>query len=85
MLDECASLGIVTIRNDRVTFVHDKPHSATLALIDPKDKPKLHVKIGKGLEGFSSDYGFVQADMLLSAFECDPTLLEPLDVARASK
>lgn len=85
VLDDCASLGIVTVWHDQVTFVHDKPHTATLALIHPQDKPMLLVKIGKRLEGFSADYGFAQADMLLGAWESDPALLDPLEVARASK
>lgn len=85
VLDECASLGIVTVWSERVTFVHDKPHAATLALIDPRDKPMLLVKIGRRLEGYSADYGFAQADMLLGAWESDPTLLDPFEVARASK
>lgn len=85
VLDECASLGIITVWHDRVTFVHDKPHAAALALIDPQDKPRLLVKIGRCLEGFSADYGFAQADMLLGAWESNPVLLDPLEVARASK
>jgi hypothetical protein len=85
LLDECATLGSISIRNNKVQFVHDKPHAAALALIDPQEKPRLFAKIARNLEGLSTDYNFVRADMFLSAYQSDPDLLEPLEVVKAGK
>lgn len=85
LLDECATLGSIVIRNTKVQFVHDKPHAAALGLIDPQEKPRLFAKIARNLEGLSTDYNFVRADMLLSAYHSDPELLEPLEVVKAGE
>jgi hypothetical protein len=83
LLDECATLGSIVIRNTKVQFVHDKPHTAALGLIDPQEKPRLFAKIARNLEGLSTDYNFVRADMLLSAYHSDPELLEAHEVVKA--
>lgn len=85
LLDECATLGSISIRHNKVQFVHDKPHAAALALIDPQEKPRLFAKIARSLEGVSTDYNFVRADMFLSAYQSDAKLLEPLEVVKAGK
>lgn len=85
LLGECTALGSIVIRNNRVQFVHDKPHAAVLASISEDRKPKLFAAIGRALEGISTDYNFVQADMFLSAYEADPTLLDRLEVVRTGK
>jgi hypothetical protein len=85
LLDECATLGSIVIRNTKVQFVHDKPHTAALGLIDPQEKPRLFAKIARNLEGLSTDYNFVRADMLLSAYHSDSELLEPLEVVKAGE
>ncbi|KAJ9093692.1 hypothetical protein QFC21_006288 [Naganishia friedmannii] len=84
LLDECATLGSINIRHNKVQFVHDKPHAAALALIDPQEKPRLFAKIARSLEGVSADYNFVRADMFLSAYQSDPSLLELLEVVKAA-
>lgn len=85
LLDECATLGSVVIRNTKVQFVHDKPHTAALGLIDLQEKPRLFAKIARKLEGLSTDYNFVRADMLLSAYHSDPQLLEVHEVVKAGE
>jgi hypothetical protein len=85
LLDECATLGSIVIRNTKVQFVHDKPHTAALGLIDPQEKPRLFAKIARNLEGLSTDYNFVRADMLLSAYHSDPELLETHEVVKAGE
>lgn len=85
LLDECATLGSIVIRNTKVQFVHDKPHTAALGLIDPQEKPRLFAKIARNLEGLSTDYNFVRADMLLSAYHSDPELLEAHEVVKAGE
>ncbi|KAJ9123034.1 hypothetical protein QFC22_001223 [Naganishia vaughanmartiniae] len=83
LLGECIALGGIVIYNDRVQFVHDKPHAAVLASISEDRKPKLFAAIGRALEGISTDYHFVQADMFLSAYIADHALLDCLEVVRA--
>lgn len=82
-LDECATLGSVTVRGTKVQFVHDKPHAAALAFIDPQQKPRLFAKIARDLEGTSTDYSFLRADLFIQARSADPELLEPLEVVIA--
>ena len=83
LLDECASLGSVIVRGTKVQFVHDKPHTAALALIDPQEKPRLFAKIARDLEGSSTDYSFLRADLYIQAREANPDLIEPLEVVIA--
>jgi hypothetical protein len=85
LLGECTAFGSIVITNNRVQFVHDKPHAAVLASISGDRKPKLFAAIGRALEGVSTDYNFVQADMFLNAFDSDSTLLGRLEVVRAGK
>lgn len=85
LLDECVASGSTEVTDHRVQFVHDKPHAAVLASISRNDRPKLFVTIARGLEGISTDYNFVQADMLLSAFDVDPSLLTRLEVVTSGE
>ncbi|KAJ9094752.1 hypothetical protein QFC21_005910 [Naganishia friedmannii] len=84
ILENCVTMGIVSIGSDKVRFVHDKPHSAALAMIDAQDKPNLLLKIGRGLEGMSADFEYIIADMLLNAADSKPDGLEPVEIARAT-
>jgi hypothetical protein len=83
LLDECASLGSVIVRGTKVQFVHDKPHAAALAFIDPTEKPRLFAKIARDLEGTSTDFSFLRADLFIQARTADPEVLEPLEVVVA--
>jgi hypothetical protein len=85
LLGECTVLGSIVISNNRVQFVHDKPHAAVLASLGDDRKPQLYATIGRALGGISTDYNFVQADMFLSAYKSDPTLLDRLEVVRAGR
>lgn len=85
LLDECIASGSILVRDRFVQFVHDKPHAATLASISPPERSRLFTKIARGLEGISTDYNFVQADMVLSAYEIDSSLLTALEIVKSSE
>ncbi|KAI5455195.1 hypothetical protein NCC49_000012 [Naganishia albida] len=81
ILDECIASGSITVTNLTIQFVHDKPHAAALASISETDRPRLFVTIARALEGFSTtDYHFVQADMLLSAQDAESALVTKREV-----
>lgn len=80
LLDECVASGSIAVRDHLIQFIHDKPHAATLASITSAERSRLLVTIARGLEGISTDYNFIQADMLLTAYDIDSSLLTRLEV-----
>lgn len=81
LIQECSTLGTITLVDQKVRFSHDKLHAGALAMIDSAERPRLLLKIARDLDGLSMDYKFLQADMLLTAFETDPRLISSREVA----
>lgn len=73
------------MREHSVQFVHDKPHAAILASISPAERSRLFATIARALEGISTDFNFIQADMLLTAYDIDSGLLTRLEVVTSGQ
>lgn len=80
LIQECSTLGSIAFVDQHVRFVHEKLHASVLRTIDSAERPKLLVAIARVLEGMSPEYKYLQADMLLDAYESDPEILPRLEV-----
>jgi hypothetical protein len=85
LIQECSMLKNITLIDQKVRFVHEKLHAAARTRIDAAERPRLLLMIAREVGGLSTDYRFLQADMLLSAYELNPELVSRREVAMPGK
>jgi hypothetical protein len=85
LIQECSTLGNIALVERKVRFVREKLHATAQAMVDSAERPRLLLTIGREIGALSTDYRFIQADMLLSAYESNPELVSRREVAMPGK